>query len=507
MSPQPSMSSSHSLHSSYSSVSSPTAPSTASSTAAGALEKGAIGTGDLVFFVVAAAAPLTVMAGVAPVAIGMAGQAAPLGYLISGLLLIVFAAGFTAMSRYVRNAGAFYAYIGRGLGRAVGVGSAYVALLAYNAIEVGLLAVFGWFTESGFHELTGVRVSWWVWALSGLAAIGALGYLKVTLSAKVLGVALALEVLVLLVFEAGVFAHGGGPDGPRLGALSPEHLANAGVGGMFVLAVGAFIGFEATAIYAEEVRRPERSVPRATYIAVGFLALFYTFTVWTIINAFGADRVQAVANGAGGTDMVFTATERFAGAWAADAMHLLVITSAFAAVLAFHNGATRYFYALGREGLLPRRLGTVTAGTRSPAAAVVLQSALGLAGVLATIATGADPYAVTFLWTNGTGILGIMIMQALAALAVYGFFRRDRRGLPAWRVVAAPLLAGAGLAVLIVLVCRNLGLLTGASAGINAALLVPLPLAFAAGLAVALRIRRRDPQRYALLTTVDAERG
>ncbi|UKY48447.1 APC family permease [Streptomyces inhibens] len=471
------------------------------------LEQNAIGTADLVFFVVAAAAPLTVMAGAAPVAIKMAGQAAALGYLLSGLLLIVFAAGFTAMSRHVRNAGAFYAYIGRGLGRAAGVGSAYVALLSYNAIEVGLLAVFGWFTGAGFRDLTGVRVPWWAWALAGLVAIGVLGCRKVTLSAKVLGVALALEALILLVFEAAVFAHGGGPDGPRFGALSPEHLGTAGAGGMFVLCVGAFIGFEATAIYAEEARRPERSVSRATCIAVGFLALFYTFTVWTIINAYGADHAQTVAKAATGTDMVFAATRRFAGAWAADAMHLLLITSAFAATLAFHNGATRYFYALGRERLLPRRLGTVTARHRSPAAAVLLQSAIALLAVLATILTGQDPYAVTFLWTNGTGILGIMLLQALAALAVFGFFRGDRRGLPAWRVVVAPLASCAGLVVLIVLVCRNFGLLTDAPTGINIALLAPLPLVFAAGPVVALRIRRRDPRAYERLTTVDAERG
>ncbi|MEV0371326.1 APC family permease [Streptomyces sp. NPDC050636] len=471
------------------------------------LEHGAIGTGDLVFFVVAAAAPLTVTAGVAPVSIGMAGQAAPLGYLVSGLLLIVFAAGFTAMSRYVRNAGAFYAYIGRGLGRTTGVGAAYVALLAYNAIEVGLLAAFGWFTESGFQDLTGARVPWWAWALAGLAAIGVLGCLKVTLSAKVLGVALALEVLILLVLAGGVAAHGGGPGGPQFGALSPEHLGNAGVGGMFVLAVGAFIGFEATAIYAEEARRPERSVPRATYVAVGFLALFYTFTVWMILNAYGADRAQTVANGPGGTDMVFTATQRFVGAWAADAMHVLLITSAFAATLAFHNGATRYFYALGREGLLPRRLGTVTARHRSPAAAVILQSALALAVVLGTVTAGQDPYSVTFLWTNGTGILGVMLLQALAALAVYGFFRGDRRGLSGWRVVVAPLLSCAGLVVLIVLICRNFALLTGASTAVNVALLAPLPLAFGTGLVIARHIRQRDPRKYAQLTTVDAERG
>ncbi|WP_336605728.1 APC family permease [Streptomyces sp. BA2] len=479
-----------------------TAPTSGS---AKGLSGGAVGTGDLVFFVVAAAAPLTVMAGVAPLAIGMAGRAAPLGYLMSGLLLIVFAAGFTAMSRFVRNAGAFYAYIGRGLGRPAGAGSAYVALFSYNAIEVGLLVAFGWFTESGFEDLTGVRVAWWIWALAGLVAIGVLGYLKVTLSAKVLGVALVLEVLVLLFLEAGVLAHGGGPQGLDLGTLSPEHLGGSGVGGMFVLAVGAFVGFEATAIYAEEAREPERTVPRATYIAVAFLALFYTFTVWTIINAYGSDRAQAVADGEGGADMVFTATERFAGAWAADSMHVLIITSAFAATLAFHNGAARYFYALGREGLLPRRLAAVSPKTRAPATAVVTQSALALAVVAVTLVSGADPYTVTFLWSNGSGILGVMLMQAFAALAVYGFFRRDRRGMPAWRVVAAPLIACAGLAVLIALVCANLDLLTGASGSVNAALIAPLPVLFVAGVALALRIRQREPRAYERLTTVDAE--
>ncbi|MEU7581179.1 APC family permease [Streptomyces sp. NPDC041068] len=484
----------------------PTSSAPSPEAASRGLSDGAVGTGDLVFFVVAAAAPLTVMAGVAPLAIGMAGKAAPLGYLMSGLLLIVFAAGFTAMSRFVRNAGAFYAYIGRGLGRPTGAGSAYVALFSYNAIQVGMLAAFGWFAETGVQDLTGAHVPWYVWALGGLVAIGVLGYLKVTLSAKVLGVALVLEVLVLLVFEAGVLAHGGGPRGLDLGTLSPVHLGASGVGGMFVLAIGAFIGFEATAIYAEEARRPERTVPRATYIAVAFLALFYTFTVWMIINAYGSDRAQAVASGEGGADMVFAATERLTGAWVADCMHVLIITSAFAAALAFHNGAARYFYALGREGLLHARLGTVSARTRAPVVAVVAQSGIALAVLVVTMISGADPYTVTFLWSSGSGILGVMLMQALAALAVYGFFRRDRRGVPAWRVVAAPLLACAGLAVMIVLVCANLDLLTGASAGVNAALIAPLPLLFLVGVGVALRIRRRDAAAYERLTTVDAER-
>jgi hypothetical protein len=89
---------------------------------------------------------------------------------------------------------------------------------------------------------------------------------------------------------------------------------------------------------------------------------------------------------------------------------------------------------------------------------------------------------------------------------VYGFFRRDRRAMPAWRVVAAPVLACGGLAVMIVLVCVHLDLLTGASAGVNAALILPLPVLFGAGMGLALRVKGRDPAAYERLTTVDAER-
>ncbi|MGR7001045.1 APC family permease [Yinghuangia aomiensis] len=481
-------------------------PTSSAPSGEGHLTRGAIGTGDLVFFVVAAAAPLTVIAGGAPLAIGMGGKATPFGYFVSGLLLMCFAAGFTAMSRYVRNAGAFYAYIGQGLGRPAGVGAAYVAILAYNMVEVGLLAGFGFFAETGIDSVFGFHMVWWAWSLIGLVAIGALGYLKVTLSAKVLGVALVLECLILLVLDGGIFADGGGPQGLDFTVFDPGHLGDSGVGGMFVLAIGAFVGFEATAIYAEEAKDPARSVPRATYIAVGFLGIFYAFSVWMILNAYGSDNAQAVAQGEGGPDMVYTAAGHFVGQWASDAMHVLIITSAFAATLAFHNGAARYFYAMGREGLMPRKLATIDRRMESPVVAVVAQSALALIGVLVTIAVDADPYMITFLWTNATGILGVMAMQLLAALAVVGYFRKDRRGFPVWRVVVAPVVAAVGLGYMIYKVVDGFDMLTASGDSTNAALIVPIPVVFAIGVVVALGIRARQPERYARLTTVDVER-
>lgn len=471
----------------------------------GRLAAGRIGTFDLVFFVVAAAAPLTVLAGVAPFAIGLGGAGAPLAYLVSGVLLVLFAAGFTAMSLYVRNAGAFYAYVAHGLGRILGVGTAYVAVVSYNLITPGVAAAFGYFAADSIHEATGTDIPWWVLSGVCVAAVGVLGWLKVTLSAKVLGVAFVLEVLSLVVMDAGILGHRG-TDALDPVSFDPSTLATGGVAGMFVLVIGAFTGFEATAIYAEEARDPRRTVSRATFIAIGFLAVFYAAGCWLIMGAFGTDRAVDLAGAAAGPDLTFRAAELHVGAWLADAMHGLIIVSAFAATLAFHNAAARYLYALGREGLLPRRLGRVSGRHGSPVGAVVAQSVFNLVLIAAGALLAADPYGEVFLWTNSIGVLGIMAMQALAALAVWAYFRRDRRGMSAARVVWSPLLSCAGLAVLTVLAVVHFDLLTGRTGVVNAVLLVPLPAVLLTGFAVAWRIRRRDPDRYAALTTVDVER-
>ncbi|MFE7191695.1 APC family permease [Kitasatospora sp. NPDC057595] len=483
------------------------APAPAASPAApGRLAGGQIGTTDLVFFVVAAAAPLTVLAGIAPFAIGVGGASAPAAYLISGALLVLFAAGFTAMSLYVRNAGAFYAYVARGLGRTMGVITAYVAVVCYNLITPGVAAAFGYFAAEHIEQRTGAHVPWWLLSGVCVVVVGVLGWLKVTLSAKVLGVALVLEVLSLLVMEGGVLSERGTAALDPV-SFDPSLLTQGGVAGMFVLVIGAFTGFEATAIYAEEARDPRRTVPRATFIAIGFLAVFYALGTWIVMGAYGTDAAVAAARAADGPDLTFTAAERFVGLWLSDSMHVLIVVSAFASTLAFHNAAARYLYALGREGLLPRRLGRISRRSGSPGPAVLVQSGFNALVILLGAVLAADPYLVVLLWSNSVGVLGIMAMQALAAVAVWAFFRRDRRGMSAFRVVWAPLLAAAGLALLTVLAVFNFSLLTGASGLVNALLLLPLPLVALAGFLVARRIRRTDPERFARLTEVDVERG
>ncbi|WP_125100009.1 APC family permease [Leucobacter chromiireducens] len=466
----------------------------------GQLAAGRLGTWDIIFFVVSAAAPLTVVVSGAATSFRLGGLGAPGAMVFSGIVLILFALGFTAMSKSVRNAGAFYAYVSRGLGKPFGLGASSVTVFAYVALVISFYGFIGFFAQFTFAELLGIDLPWGVWSLLAVAIVAFLGYRKIDVGAKVLAVLLTLEVGILLVLAVATLANGG----PEPWSAAPFSLENVffapTAGALFVVGFGAFLGFESTAIYAEEAKQPERTVPRATIIAVVFLAVFYGFTFWILTVAFGVDGILQLAASDSFETMVIDGTGQVAGAWASWVMKILIVTSFFACVLSFHNASTRYLFALGREGLLPRALGRTTARTQSPAIASLTLSVFSVIGVLVAILLGADPFLGLALWTYATGVQGLVFAQALAAIAVVWYFLRDRRGHSVFRVVIAPILGALGLVVGFTLIVTNFEVVTGLEGPINQILLLPTPILFIGGIIVGLIIKARRPEYYAGLT-------
>jgi amino acid transporter len=203
--------------------------------------------------------------------------------------------------------------------------------------------------------------------------------------------------------------------------------------------------------------------------------------------------------------MFFTAMTTYAGPWATDAMRVLIVTSLFAALLAFHNAITRYTYALASEGALPRRLGHIHPVHKSPYIAGYAQTALAAAVVAGFAAAHADPYLQLLLWVNTPGVIGIVALQALTAFAVWRFFRRTAHQESAARTVAAPLAAGILLTGAALLIIWKIGLLTAAGPAVNWTLIGSVPAVFAAGAAYAIRLRRHRPAVYAQLATTDVD--
>jgi len=441
---------------------------------------GQLGVTGIVLMVMAAAAPLTVIGGDGLLAIAEGpGPGAPLGFLIVGLLLLLFSVGFVTMTPFVSEAGAFFSYITRGLGERWGLGAAFVALVTYTAIQVGMYGYMGWALGDLITSYGGPELPWWIWAITTLVLVAYLGYRNIELSSKVLGVALVLEIAVVLVTDAAILV-AGGHDGISGYSFTSEAATSGPLGIAVLFAFAGFMGFEATAVFRDEARQPERTIPRATYLSVAIIGVFYAISCWAVVEAWGPANVKEVVQKSldeGGNALLDTA-EVYVGSVFRDFMHVLLVTSLFACVLSFHNVITRYQFSLANKGVLPARYGQVHPTEGSPHMSSVLQSATAFLLVVLVAALGLDPLVQVFASMAGISAVGMLVLLILTSIAVPVFFLRDgvaRRG----RVVSTyivPLLTTGGLCASMYLVLCNFTLVTDQSAVVSS-VLAALPVA------------------------------
>ncbi|BBX34610.1 amino acid permease, purative [Mycolicibacterium mageritense DSM 44476 = CIP 104973] len=455
-----------------------------------------LGVAHIVFMVVAFAAPLTVFAGLIPLMLGSGnGIGTPVDFVIVGVVLVLFTVGYSAMTPEVRNAGAFYSYVQRGLGTAAGLGAAALALVTYSLLIVSVAAYLGAAARNVIHTFAGVAVPWWILAAAGLAAIGYLGYRNVEVSARVLGVLLIAEIGIVALVDVAIVLRGGA-DGLSAHPLTWDAFTSGATGTGIMFAVFGFVGFEATAVFRSEAKDPDRTIPRATYTAVVVIAAIYTVSSWAMINGIGVTRtVEAAANDPEG--LAAGLATRYVSQLAHDAVQVLLVSSFFACVLTAHNVVSRYLFALGRQGALPVPLGAVHPVHRSPHVASLLTSGVIATLVAVTAILGLDPVVQIYAWFGGAGTLGLIVLLALTSAAIVVHFRRVRTA-STWTGTVAPALALAALGTILVLVISNFELLIGSRTWANVFLAV-ITAAFSAGLAWAVMLRRRRPDVYRTL--------
>ncbi|MEV1320086.1 APC family permease [Micromonospora arborensis] len=462
------------------------------------LARGRLGIPSVVFFVIAAAAPLTVIAGGATTGYAVTGVAGiPVSYLVVAAVLALFAVGYVAMSRRIVNAGAFYTYVTRGLGRPAGVAAAMVALLAYNAMQIGLYGGFGAVLAQFLQSQYGWwDTTWWGCALIAWAVVAVLGLLRIDLNGKVLAVMLVAECAIALVFDAVMVGH---PASRMVtfDTLAPSHIFAAGIGAALVTAITGFVGFEGTVVFSEETKDPRRTVPRATYIAVAITGLLYGLSAWAMSVATGPDRIVTAAR-AGGTDLIFNLVSPHLGTSVITIGRVLFITSLFAALLSFHHTVARYLFALGRERVLPAALGRTSHRTGAPKVGSIIQSVIAVAVLVGYAVANADPIVHLFFWVTVTGGLGVLVLMSVTSAAVVGFFARIRHTEGPWRAVVAPLIATIALAAILAVTVQEFDTLLGVPPHSPLRWLFPATYAIVAlfGAAWALILRVSKPDVY-----------
>jgi amino acid transporter len=294
----------------------------------------------------------------------------------------------------------------------------------------------------------------------------------------------------------------GGSEGFTSSAVNPHQVFSGSLGLAALFGIGMFSGFEATAIFREEARDPEKTIPRATYIMIGVIAGLYGITSYALIVGVGPSTVV----GAAAADPVGTAlgsVDVYLGSVAQDIVVVLLCSSIFAAILAMHNITARYLFSMGRDGVFPRALGKVHGSHGSPYVASSVTTGVAVLFLIGLLVTKADNLTV-YARLAGIALYALIMLLALtsAAIATY-FWMQPEHGLGKWKTLYSPVISGVGFIVALVLATQNASFLVGGSKAAATVLIAFFFAMVALGVVYAAALKSKRPDVYARIGRQD----
>lgn len=227
-----------------------------------------------------------------------------------------------------------------------------------------------------------------------------------------IGKTLAIAVLVIGAFT--LVGHGGGvSEGPLIAPdLHGFGLVSAFFAGL-VPAMFAYGGWQNANFVVEEIRDPERNLPRAILFGVAIVIAVYVTANIAYVHVLGAKALAATHTPAAdlATDLL--------GPKGGAAINVLVIASTFGFLNLALMTAPRVYYAMARDGLFFSAVARVSPRSHVPVAAIVTQGVLAAAFALSNTYASLLGYAVFADW----------IFFALAGVALI-VFRRTKPDAP-----------------------------------------------------------------------------
>jgi len=256
-------------------------------------------------------------------------------------------------------------------------------------------------------------------AVAAVLVLTAVNYRGITRTAGLTRVLVAV-VLVALGLAVVASLAGGDPDPSHL-ALSTDGTNAYGVLQSAGLLFFAFAGYARIATLGEEVRDPERTIPRAIPVALGLAVGVYAVVAVSLLLVLGPDGIAATAA------PVVAAVD--AGSWSALApvARIGAAAASLGALLALIAGVSRTGLAMAREGDLPRWLAAVHPRFRVPHRAELVLAAVVCLLVLTVDLRGAI----------GFSSFGVLLYYVVANLAAYTQSAARRRWPRALQVAGA----------------------------------------------------------------------
>ena len=308
---------------------------------------------------------------VLPQAVPKAGPAVIISFLLAGIAAGLAAICYAEMASAVPVSGSTYSYAYATLGEIVAMGVAACLLLEYGVSTAAVAVGWSGYLNEAIVNITGFQLPHAILAapwdtnpgVINLPAVVLVGLCMLLLirgaseSAKVNAIMVLIKLTVLAMFIVIAFT-----------AFDANHFADFAPFGVPGIAAAAgviffsFIGLDAVSTAGDEVKNPQKTMPRALIAA---LIIVVTFYLLVAISAIGAQPWQDFeSQSEAGLSKIL---EIITGApvWAT-ILALGAVISIFSVTLVTLYGQTRILFAMGRDGMLPPLFARVDARTETP---------------------------------------------------------------------------------------------------------------------------------------------
>lgn len=275
-----------------------------------------------------------------------AGSALLVSLVIAGVVACCNALSSAWLAARYPQSGGTYVYGRERLGRVWGDLAGWAFVLGKTASCAAMALTVG--TYVGAPKLVAVV------AVVALTVLNLSGVQKSAWATRVIVVAV-LVVLVATTVTA-------------KGAVAPAEFKVAGVLPAAALLFFAFAGYARIATLGEEVKEPERTIPRAVVVSLAIALGVYAVVALTALNALGAD--------------LATSTLADVSPALGPVIKVAACLAALGSLLSLQLGVSRTALAMARDGRLPRWLASVRGDVP-----YVAEIAVGVAAVALVLLT------------------------------------------------------------------------------------------------------------------------
>jgi len=279
-------------------------------------------------------------------AVQLAHGGTPVAFLVAGAVALLTAYSYAKLSVAFPSRGGTVTFLDRAFGPGLMTGSLNIMLWLSYVVMLSLYA-----SAFGGYGATFLPQSWQsvgkhLLATFAVVAIAGLNMLKAEVIGRAENWIVGLKVLILVTFV------GVGLAGVKTTQISPSSWSptiQLVAGGMIIFL--AYEGFELIANTARDVRDPGRVLPRAYFIAVGFVIALYFLVALVTVGNLSIDKIVASSDYA-----LAEAARPFLGSAGFTLIVVAALLSTASAINATLYGASRLSYTIARDGELPSAL-------------------------------------------------------------------------------------------------------------------------------------------------------